>query len=55
MFDAIKKDNARYAAFAASRMAASDKEAADMARYNVTLYAGAADSSSATVRPAKQG
>jgi hypothetical protein len=55
MTDAAKKHDARYAGFAARMLACLAAEEADIARRNAVapLYQGAADTASATVRPAK--
>lgn len=54
MFDAIKKDNARYADFAARMVAGLAKEESDMAHFNATLYVGNADTTAETIRPSKK-
>lgn len=54
MSDAAKAHDAKYADFAARMIAALAKEEADMARFNATLYVGAADMTATTVRPSKK-
>lgn len=56
MFDAIKRDNARYADFASRMLAGLAAEEADIARRNArtTLYVSeTANVDAATVRPSK--
>lgn len=54
MTNAIKRADAAYAEFAARMLEALAKEERDMARFNVTLYVGSADTTAATVRPTKK-
>jgi len=52
MFDAIKADNGRYAAFAASMVEATKKEEAEIARINETRDdAWVAEHNAATIAP----
>lgn len=59
MFDAIKSDNARYAAFAASMIAGLAAEVSDIAKRDAAfasrqIAASNVDNAAATIAPAKR-
>jgi hypothetical protein len=54
MFDAIKKDNARYALFALKMLTAESREAAEVETWHQVKYTSpTADTNAATVAPRK--